>query len=499
MTAPKRDFDSLTPAQAALAYARIGLRVLPVARESKRPLTAHGAHDATSDEATIRACWKRWPQANVGIALDGLVVVDVDPRNGAPADRDEIAATLGPWPETAEAITGGGGRHLYFRARDGLQPPRAVAQGIDIKSGPGAYVVAPPSVHANGRRYAWDGLADPIEALRALPAAPEWVYRRAAGPRDAAPEDDGAPIPEGQRNETLFRLGCALRRRGLSRAGIEAALLAENAQRCMPPLPEEEVRRIAESCARYRAGAAPHSPPEAEAAFARKPKPVNTDAARSPEEALALLNALPVWDRRVRWAAFRRVGGTLVGITEDGQEARYEVAKLVEFRHIHARTLEYLGVSITPPKKGHYAVVAGTIGELMLRAAEADTLEAGMPEDDLRAMLTRCWRGAGCPSASENAELFQYLDTLRNYRRDPHSEVSPPAVILFRGEVLVHPQALQTWLSCPNGASKYLPLATIREALGLLGLRPYEFDVEREGRRICTTLWRGQAGVLHEG
>jgi hypothetical protein len=136
------------------------------ARETKRPLLPHGAHDASTDEATIRAWWKRWPQANVAIALDGLVVVDVDPRNGAPADRDEIAAMLGPGPETAEAITGGGGRHLYFRARDGLQPPGSLAPGIDVKSGPGAYVVAPPSVHANGRRYTWDGLADPIEALR---------------------------------------------------------------------------------------------------------------------------------------------------------------------------------------------------------------------------------------------------------------------------------------------------------------------------------------------
>jgi hypothetical protein len=42
-----------------------------------------------------------------------------------------------------------------------------------------------------------------------------------------------------------------MRRRGFSRAAIEAALLVENGDRCQPPLPQEQVSRIAESIARY--------------------------------------------------------------------------------------------------------------------------------------------------------------------------------------------------------------------------------------------------------
>jgi hypothetical protein len=45
-----------------------------------------------------------------------------------------------------------------------------------------------------------------------------------------------------------------MRQRGLSQAAIEAALLQENATRCNPPLEEAEVRRIAESVARYAPG-----------------------------------------------------------------------------------------------------------------------------------------------------------------------------------------------------------------------------------------------------
>jgi putative DNA primase/helicase len=63
-------------------------------------------------------------------------------------------------------------------------------------------------------------------------------------------EVPGAPIKDGKRNDTLFRLGCGMRGRGMSPGSILAALLAENAARCEPPLPEGEVRDIAGGLAR---------------------------------------------------------------------------------------------------------------------------------------------------------------------------------------------------------------------------------------------------------
>jgi hypothetical protein len=499
MTAPNPDFDSLTIAQAAVSYARIGLRVLPVARVSKRPLTAHGAHDATSDEATIRAWWKRWPQANLGIALDGLVVVDVDPRNGAPADRDDIAAMLGPWPETAEAITGGGGRHLYFRARDGLQPPGAVAQGVDIKSGPGAYVVAPPSVHANGRRYAWDGLADPLEALRDLPLAPEWVYRRAAGPHDAAPDDAG-PIPEGLRNITLFKLGCALRRRGLSRAGIEAALLAENAQRCQPPLPEAEVRRIAESCARYRAGAGGGPKPDEDGQQAKAPAG-GIDGARitSPGEALAILNALAIW-KTLRWAEWKRRGDTLIGTTEAGQEVRISARRLLIFDHCAGEIMAATGVSILRPRKGMIRTVWGQVAELIHKAATADVVETAPPEEELREDLLRCWRLAGEPAPENNEELYRVLSELRGYTRQPHEATAPPAVFKWALCWHVHLGVFRLWLSTPSAAARFTSIDQLQAHAALLGFRPHHLQLQAQvaGDRVRMRTWSAPLDVMDE-
>src|SRR5205814_1175832 len=42
-----------------------------------------------------------------------------------------------------------------------------------------------------------------------------------------------------------------MRRRGASEAAVTAALLAENAARCVPPLSEGEIRAIARSLMRY--------------------------------------------------------------------------------------------------------------------------------------------------------------------------------------------------------------------------------------------------------
>jgi putative DNA primase/helicase len=55
----------------------------------------------------------------------------------------------------------------------------------------------------------------------------------------------------GQRNNRLTSLGGTMRKRGMSRESIAAALLVENQERCDPPLPHAEVIGIAESVARY--------------------------------------------------------------------------------------------------------------------------------------------------------------------------------------------------------------------------------------------------------
>ncbi len=67
-------------------------------------------------------------------------------------------------------------------------------------------------------------------------------------------EEKNAIIPEGKRNDTLFQLAGTMRQKGMSKEAIFQALKVTNEEKCKPPLPEEEVRRLAQSIGEYKAG-----------------------------------------------------------------------------------------------------------------------------------------------------------------------------------------------------------------------------------------------------
>ena len=241
--------------QAVLWYAKHGLPVFPCGVRGKEPLTKHGFKDASTDPAQIREWWGKWPNANIGVptgTVTHLLVLDCDPRNGGPADRADIIAKLGPIPDTDEQITGGGGRHLFF-GYSGGRAPKTLAQGIDLK-GDGGYVVVAPSLHPNGNSYQWDGVKG-AQALLHPAEAPPWLAERISSCSTNVPIEHSRPqaekIREGGRNNFLTSRAGTMRRAGMSREAIEAALLEENRQRCDPALPNAEVQRIAASVAKY--------------------------------------------------------------------------------------------------------------------------------------------------------------------------------------------------------------------------------------------------------
>lgn len=160
--APAKQVSTSSNVDAALAYARLGWAVMPLAPGQKRPagwLVKHGVKDATTDEATIRAWWGRTPDAGVAIAAgkSGLVIVDIDPRNGG--SLEAVAATGLP-TETLTAATPAGGWHLFYDmdAEDLPDMP----EGVDIKTGHG-YVCAFPSIHPNGGQYQWERWMPPLK------------------------------------------------------------------------------------------------------------------------------------------------------------------------------------------------------------------------------------------------------------------------------------------------------------------------------------------------
>jgi putative DNA primase/helicase len=113
-------------------------------------------------------------------------------------------------------LTGGGGQHFL------LQHPgvpirndagKKLGPGLDLR-GDGDYVVLPPSRHASGLEYEWEASSCPADVP--LAPMPLWLLDRlrdsqTTAPVNGQPGDDGAPIPEGQRDNTLTSLAGSMR------------------------------------------------------------------------------------------------------------------------------------------------------------------------------------------------------------------------------------------------------------------------------------------------
>lgn len=240
--------------QAALRYAGRGLPVFPCERRGKRPRTANGLLDASTDAGQIERWWRANGNANVAVVTgpaSGLLVIDVDGDDGAEALRG-LEREHGPLPRTTSVVTPRGGAHYYLRYPTGRGEIRNSAgllgPGLDVR-GAGGYVLMPPSQGANGRRYEPDERAP-------LAEPPGWLLQRLSGPQNGSrrtPASEWVAIArdgltEGQRNQGLTRLvGHLLAKDVDARLVLELAQLVN--QRCRPPLAPSDVERIVESIA----------------------------------------------------------------------------------------------------------------------------------------------------------------------------------------------------------------------------------------------------------
>jgi hypothetical protein len=219
--------------EAALAYASRGWPVFP--RNGPRPLTTHGYLDASLDPERIRNWWNRWPRALIGVptgAASGVVVLDIDRKNGA--DGFETLENLGfpRLPDTPMVHSPHDGLHLYFGRTGELRcsvGKYGLGPGLDVRGDGGSITVPTP-----GHRYVWDAACNP--ATVAFRPAPDWLGRR-------APRQEGTrryhdmlrpdelllqacrlirDAPEGERHEILnrqaFLVACLVSRGALEEA-----------------------------------------------------------------------------------------------------------------------------------------------------------------------------------------------------------------------------------------------------------------------------------------
>lgn len=129
-----------TPLDHALELARCGIPVFPC-RADKKPRVSGGFKAASTDEATIRGWWARFPDALIGVptgSASGFVVIDVDPDG-----MDFVLGEYGDLLETGRRHKTPRGFHYLFRAPTDLSIRNSVgtlAKGVDVR-GDGGYII----------------------------------------------------------------------------------------------------------------------------------------------------------------------------------------------------------------------------------------------------------------------------------------------------------------------------------------------------------------------
>jgi len=232
----------------------------------KHPLSEmapNGFKNANTDEQYIKESWKRFPNANVGIATgnpSGMFVLDIDQKNGG--NGIQQFANLSPdgfgydgFDETPKSVTGSGGLHIVFQMADSSEIRNgSKLGGLDIDCrGTGGYIVAPPSKNGEGV-YRWE--ISPHEFEPDTP--PDYILDLVTGKTQTKESSENyleglsftvqydlqshPGSPKGERNATLCKLvGGYLASNGIDNDLIPLAV--SWGQRCTPPYSQKEVQK----------------------------------------------------------------------------------------------------------------------------------------------------------------------------------------------------------------------------------------------------------------
>jgi hypothetical protein len=229
----------------AAEYRARGWRVMPV--NGKTPIYQGWANDDW-------VCPPFKPGENIGIITgkaSGLVVLDVDPKNGGVSSLLDIIEEFGP-TGAPQVRTGSGGQHFYYRHPQAYKVPCSasrIAPGLDIR-GDGGFVVAPPSVHpVTGYKYSWDVPGEPKPM-------PSWLLLKVGSNKQLPTKrnkDEWAKLVasrpiDGTKHDTLVKLSGYLLR-FLPTPVVVELMQVWNRDRLGGAATEEEVTRVVWSLA----------------------------------------------------------------------------------------------------------------------------------------------------------------------------------------------------------------------------------------------------------
>lgn len=234
--------------QAARRLHAMGFKTLPIKPGEKVPSCPHGVKDATGDDAATDEWYANRPDDGIGISGEGHVIFDFDVHEGLDG-RDALVG----WklPDTLMQTTPSGGMHLIYRCDEDVRPSVNAELAVDVR-GWHSYVVCDPTPG-----YTFEEYVEPAQADAAVMAFLEAV--RPPRSRDTAKVGQTRgkarkKVPEGGRNDYLFKYGCSMRAKEIDDDLIRATIHAMNKVDCVPPLPADQVDKTIDSILSHKPG-----------------------------------------------------------------------------------------------------------------------------------------------------------------------------------------------------------------------------------------------------
>jgi Primase C terminal 1 (PriCT-1)/Bifunctional DNA primase/polymerase, N-terminal len=253
-TGPNDKGEFATPLAGALYMAKFDIPVIWIPGDSKASVETDWPDKGTTNPEEIRGLWTAHPGCNfAGIGRQEIgkpFVWEFD----SPDVRKRFEKATGRKLTDTTSVTSRYQRgHRWYLGTEesvslGNLAQHAVIGGDFSVRMNHAYALLPGSVNpVSKKQYTLRSDVSPAPISSEEVA---WLreQRKEKGVKVNFKSDE--PIAESGRNNTLFEMGAMLCNAGLDEEQILSLLLETNRSRCVPPLPESEVRTIASSAAK---------------------------------------------------------------------------------------------------------------------------------------------------------------------------------------------------------------------------------------------------------
>lgn len=218
-------------------YLKYGWTIVPVVKGTKRPAVNWREFQNTKPSREQLIEWFKDPDVGIGIVTgkgSGVMMIDEDSYK---KQGKELHLET---PLIVE--TGGGGKHYYFKYKEGSRNSVNHESAVDVR-GEGGFAVLPPTLHPSGKAYKW--ASELPQDLYDLPTFDDSLISDLLKKHESGVKvniSDYISIPEGGRDDSLLRIALSLVNK---HAEADAWILINTVNSTYnPPLADRDVERI---------------------------------------------------------------------------------------------------------------------------------------------------------------------------------------------------------------------------------------------------------------